>query len=349
MTAKKKTTLFHRIFQIVLLFGTVISLFYVPWVLVILWLTPKAATVQLEMDRATEHWFDGMLVYAQQGNEPPVLYASGWKDRAAQVPADPNSLFKIASIGKLFHALSVSHLAHDGRLHLDSSIAHYLPDYSQGLPEPERISVRMLVQHRSGLPNFTDTPGFWSAPSTTAQEALDLIKNHPADFEPGTRYAYCNTNYLLLDLIIAQVAGRPTFEVIQEEILEPLALHRTYESIATAPMDELMSGYYVGVEEDLKTTMYGSMVSSLDDIGRLIRALNDGSAFSPGERELYASLYEFEHTGLIPGYQNIARYDAQHDLVLVQTVSTTNFSGYEWNLGTFEFRRVKKLFLAGKR
>jgi hypothetical protein len=109
-----------------------------------------------------------------------------------------------------------------------------------------------------------------------------------------------------------------------------------------------MSGYYVGVEEDIKTTDYGSMIASAEDVGIFLRALNDGSLFDEGEQEIYSSIYVYDHTGLIPGYQSIAKYHNDIDAVVVQFVNTTNFDGYNWTLSEIVYKRIVKILRRGK-
>jgi len=105
-------------------------------------------------------------------------------------------------------------------------------------------------------------------------------------------------------------------------------------------MDDLMSGYYVGVEEDIKTTDYASMVATAEDVGIFLRALNDGSLLNEEEQEIYTSLYEYNHTGLIPGYQSIAKYHRDIDTVVIQFVNTTDFDGYTWSLSEIVYDRI---------
>jgi CubicO group peptidase (beta-lactamase class C family) len=198
----------------------------------------------------------------------------------------------------------------------------------------------MMIQHRSGIPNFTDTPDFWSYPPDSSEEALALIYGMPADFSPGEGYVYCNTNYLLLTMLMEKVTGDDFFQFIRHEILEPLNITNTYRSLHTINMVDLMSGYYVGIEEDIKTTDYGAMIATTEDVGTFIRALNDGSVFEGAEQEMYASLYDFGHGGLIPGYMTYAFYHEDIDAVVVQVVNTTNFSGYEWNLHQVMYNRI---------
>lgn len=83
-----------------------------------------------------------------------------------------------------------------------------------------------------------------------------------------------------------------------------------------------MSGYYVGYNDDFKA-LEQSYVASAEDVGIFLRALNNGGFFSEQERDIYASLYEYSHTGWVLGYSSIARYHKDIDTVLIQFVNTT--------------------------
>jgi len=332
-----------QIFRIALLVGTVVSLYFVPWILVKAWITPLPDTVQEQLDESIDLGFDGIIVYVDQGGKDPQFYAAGWKNREDRVPADSHSLFKIASIGKLYDAVSVAKLVHDKRLSLDKTVADYFPEFAERIENAEKITLRMMVRHRSGIPNLTDTPNFWVDPPKSDQEALDLILDQPANFQPDEDYEYSNTNYLLITLLIEKVTGKSKFEFIKEAILDPLNLKNTFGSLDQVNLDDLMSGYYVGIEEDIKMADYGSMIATAEDVGIFLRALNDGSLFDEGEQEIYSSIYQYNHTGLIPGYQSIAEYHKDINTVVIQFVNTTNFSGYTWNLSQIVYKRIVKI------
>lgn len=332
-----------QITRIALLVGTVVALYFVPWILVKAWIMPLPETVQEQLDEGIDLGFDGMIVYVDKEGKDPEFYAAGWKNRENRIPADPHSLFKIASIGKLYDAVSVAKLVHDKRLSLDKTVADYFPELAGRIENAEKITLSMMVRHRSGIPNFTNTPNFWMDPPQSDQETLELVLDQPANFEPDEDHEYSNTNYLLITLLIEKVTGKSKFEFIREEILNPLGLKNTYGSIDQINLDDLMSGYYVGVEEDIKTTDYGSMIATAEDVGIFLRALNEGSVFAEGEQEIYSSIYQYDHAGLIPGYQSIAEYHKDIDTVVIQFVNTTNFSGYTWNLSQIVYDRIVKI------
>lgn len=330
--------------RILFIIASICSLYFVPWILVKAWIMPLPDTVQEQIDDAIGYGFDGMIVYVDQKGEKPAYYTSGYKNRENKNPADPHSLFKIASVSKLYTAVAIAKLANEGRITLDNTLADYFPELTGRIANADKITLRMMVQHRSGIPNYTDTKNYWVHPKESSDERLALILDKPAYFEPGKHYKYCNTNYLLLNKIIEKVTGDSRFQYIKEVILDPLDLKNTFGSIEEVNLEDVMSGYYVGYENDLKTDNYGVMLATAEDLGKFIRALNDGSVFeNKEEQEIYSSIYKYEHTGLIPGYQTIAKYHKDIDAVVIQFTNTTNFDGYNWNLSEIFYSRILKI------
>ena len=338
---KKQT---KRIIRILLAVGTITSLFFVPWILVKAWLMPLPDTVQEQLEEGIQYGFDGMIVYVDEAGKPPAFYAAGYKNRENKIPADPHSLFKIASNSKLYTAVAIAKLAYDGRLSLDSTLAFYFPELVGRIENAKKSTVRMMVKHRSGIPNYTNTHNYWVHPKQTNQERLALVLDLPADFAPGEDYEYSNTNYLLLAELIERVTGESRFQYIKQAILDPLHLQHTFGSIHDVDLEDVMSGYYVGYDKDLKTDDNGNMLATAEDLGKFIRALNDGSVFkNKKEQDIYSSIYKYEHTGLIPGYQSIAKYHKDIDAVVIQFTNTTNFDGYNWNLSEIIYSRIVKI------
>jgi D-alanyl-D-alanine carboxypeptidase len=338
MTKKQKT----RIARIVLAIGTPISLFFVPWILVWAWILPLPDSVQGQVNEAVDYEFEGMIVYVDQAGKPPVFYAGGWNSRDNKTPANPQSLFKIGSISKLYVAVAITKLVHNKRLSLDETLADYFPELVGRIENAEEITLRLMVQHRSGIPNYTSNPDFWKDQPNSNAEGLKYAIDLPANFKPDKGYGYSNTNYLLLREIIDKVVGYDHFQYIREEILIPLNLNNTFGSLSEVDINDVMSGYYIGYEEDLKTEENG-MLATAEDVGIFLRALNDGSMLNEEEQEIYSSIYVYEHTGLLPGYQSIAEYHKDIDTVVIQFINTTNFDGYTFNLSQIVYNRIVKI------
>jgi D-alanyl-D-alanine carboxypeptidase len=332
-----------NILRIAFILVSISSLYFVPWILVKAWILPLPDTVQEQIDEAVGYGFDGIIVYVDEAGKPPAFYAAGVKNSENKTPADPHALFKIGSINKLYVAVSITKLIEANRLSLDKTLADYFPELAGRIEYADKITLRMMVQHRSGIPIFTNHPGFWDQPQNSDKDVLEYALDLPASFEPGEDYEYCNTNYLLLSRLIDKVVGYSHHQYIREEILTPLELKNTFFSLSEINIDDLMSGYYVGFEEDLKTNDYGSMIATAEDVGIFLRALNDGSVFNEGEQEIYSTIYEYEHGGLLPGYQCLAEYHKDIDTVVVQFMNTTDFNGYNWNLSQIFISRVVKI------
>ena len=328
-----------------LIMASISSLWFVPWILVKAWILPLPDSVQEQVNEAIGHGLDGMIVYVDQAGKSPELYAAGWNDRKNKIPADPETLFKIASISKLFIAVAVSKLVKDKRLSLDKTLADYLPELEGRIENADQITLRLMVQHRSGIPNFTDSPGFWEDASKGNRESLDLVLDKPADFKPDKKYSYSNTNYLLIGEILDKTLGYSHHQYIKTEILIPLELNNTYSLLSEVDINDVMSGYDVGYDFDIKNNDFinpaGSMISTAEDVGIFLRALNDGSLFDEGEQEIYSSIYVYEHTGLLPGYSSIAKYHKDIDTVVIQFVNTSG--GYTWNLSEIVYKRIVKI------
>ena len=332
--------------RIALLLAAIVSLFFVPWTLLRALLTPLPATVQEQVDKAIDYGADGIIVYVDRGGEPPRTYTAGWKDRDKKIPAAADDLFKIASISKLYIAAAAAKLVANHTLSLDKTVADYLPDLKGKIANADQITLRMLLQHRSGIPNFVDVPGFpWGSPPQTFDETLAFVKGKPADFEPNSKYRYSNTNYLLIGKIMDNALGYSHHKYIKDEILKPLGLNHTFGLLSEVNPDDVMSGYTVGYEPDIKmndfVTPGGSMVATISDVGIFLRALNTGTLLNEEEQSIYSSVYQYEHTGLLPGYESIARYYKDMDTVVVLFMNTSG--GKMWNVAEIVYKKIVRI------
>ena len=317
------------ILRIIMSIVAVISaIIFVPWNAAFLWLSPLPNTMQAELDRAVANEFDGIIVYVDEVGEEPSLYAAGWNNRDEQIPADPQSLFKIASISKLYIAAATVMLVNDGMLSLDDTLADHLPDMVGRIENADQITLRMMLQHRSGIPNFVDHPDYpWFETLPDRNSYLEFALDEPADFEPDARYNYSNTGYLLIGNILDNVLGYSHHQYIAEEILQPLGLTDTYSLLDQVEAGEIASGYHYGIDADLLELDHispgGSMIATAQDVGIFLRALNDGSLLNEDEQAIYTEVYKYEHTGWVGGYQSIARYYEDTDTVVILFANST--------------------------
>jgi len=320
-----------RILRIIMpIVGLITATVIPPWDLVPPMIAPLPDTVQEQADSAIEQGLDGIIVYVDQAGKAPEFYSAGWKNKLTRVPADPHALFKIGSIHKLYLATAVAQLVNDGTLALDDTLADLLPELVGRVEYADQITLKMMVQHRSGIPNFTDAEGFdWFTPQTGEKDVLEFVLDQPADFKPDARYRYSNTNYLLIGQILDKVLGYSHHQYVYNEILAPLGLTHTYFSLDEVKLEDVVSGYWYGYNDDLRF-LGGSMIATAQDVGIFLRALNDGSLLNDSEQAIYSSIYEYNHDGWVPGYHSIARYHKDIDTVVVQFVNTTG--GETWGL-----------------
>ena len=319
---------------------------FVPWLAAFAYLKPLPDTVQEQVDDAINYDLDGIVVYVDRSGKEPDFFSAGWKDRDLGIPANPQALFKIGSISKLYIAAATAMLISDNQLALDDTLADYFPELVGRIEYADRITLGMLLQHRSGIPDWIEDPDFpWTTSLENVNEYLELVLDDPAEFEPGSRYAYSNTNYLLIGDILDKTLGYHHQQYIQSEVLAPLGLTNTFGALSDVDTTEVSSGYYTEYHADVKmldvVVPGGSMIATAEDTGLFLRALNDGSLFDEDEQDLYSSIYVYEHTGLWPGYSSIARYYEDLDAVVIQFVNTSG--GNSWMISEIVYNRIVRI------
>jgi len=322
------------------------ALIFVPWLAAYAYLKPLPDTVQQQVDDAVNYDLDGIIVHVDRIGKGPEFYAAGWKDRERKIPADPQALFKIGSISKLYIAAATAMLISDRRLSLDDTVADYFPELAGRIENADRITLGMLLQHRSGIPDWIEDPEFpWTTSLSDVNEYLDLVLDDPAEFEPGSSYDYSNTNYVLIGDILDKTLGYHHQQYIRSEILAPLGLMQTFGVLSDVDTNKVSSGYYTEYDADVKmldvVAPGGSMIATARDTGIFLRALNDGSLFDDGEQDIYSSIYVYEHTGLWPGYSSIARYHKDLDAVVIQFVNTSG--GNSWMISEIVYNRIVRI------
>lgn len=291
-------------------------------------------TIQDEVDKAVDGNYDGMILHVNHPNQS-ATYTAGWKDRDNKIPTDPNALFKIASISKLYIAAAATKLINSNNLALDNTLNELIPEVAGKIENAEDITLQMMLKHRSGIPEFIYLPRFaGSDPNVDYMTTIGLVYDEPADFKPDKKYEYSNTNYLIIGEILDRTLGYSHHEYIQSQILDPLGLKNTFSLSSQVNSNDIMSGYHVDDDFDYKqyeehTRPGGSMVATAQDVGVFLRALIDGTLFTPQEQDIYESVYEYEHTGWLNGYTSIARYHEDIDAVVIQFVNTSKNSSYD--------------------
>jgi D-alanyl-D-alanine carboxypeptidase len=165
----------------------------------------------------------------------------GFADLELQVPVTPETVFEIGSITKQFVAAAVMTLVEQGKIDLNEPASRYLSDLPSAWHE---VTVRQLLSHTSGIPDFEEILGYGAYRTpTTAQQLISVAAAKPLDFQPGAEWHYSNTGYYLLGLIIEKVSGVPYVPLIEKRILEPAGMTRTRSSTPSEVIAGRASGY----------------------------------------------------------------------------------------------------------
>jgi D-alanyl-D-alanine carboxypeptidase len=228
-----------------------------------------------------------------------TVLTSGVADLATGARVASDSRFRIGSMTKMFVATVVLQLVAEHRVDLDAPIERYLPGVVRGNGnDGHDITVRQLLQHTSGLPDYVD---YLSEQSVVADplahhsphDLLNIALAHRPLFAPGTGWSYSNTNYVLAGLLIEAVTGHSYGEQIDQRIIKPLDLHDTSVPVDDSNIPgahprgyaELPNSAPVDVSELNPSVAYasGAMISSGADIDRFLGALLRGRLLPPAE------------------------------------------------------------------
>lgn len=193
--------------------------------------------------------------------------------------------YKIGSISKTFTAVLVFQMIEAGKLRLDTKLSEYFPE----VPNADKIIIKMMLQHRSGLFNYTnheDFKQYYQQPQTK-EAMLARIKTYHPSFEPDTKGDYSNANYLLLGYILEKISGKDYGALIAENIAQPLGLKATYLEEKTEPeKKEVFSysknnGWQKVPQWDMAAAdAAGALVSDTHDLNQFFMALFDGRLIS---------------------------------------------------------------------
>lgn len=186
--------------------------------------------VQKQLDGLTkQHEFPAALGTTTDADGRTTAYTSGTSELGKRVSVPKNGRVRAGSNTKAFVATVVMQLVGEGKVELDKPINHYLP----GAIKDDRITVRQLLNHTSGLANYTNYMGLDKFEEQRhryfePRELLDIGNAHPVTNQPGEKFKYSNTNYVLLGLLIQKVTGRPVAENVDQRIIRKLSLNDTY-------------------------------------------------------------------------------------------------------------------------
>lgn len=285
-------------------------------------------------------------IIAQQGK---IIYhkAFGMADLENKVAMRPEMVFRFGSITKQITAVAILKLMEEGKISLQDPLTRYIPDY----PSPgEKVTVEHLLTHTSGIPSYTDMPVFDEAfmrKDLTPLELIDVFKKEPFQFQPGEKWYYNNSAYVILGYIIEKITGKPYGEYIEQEIFKPLSMKNSLYGSNTKIIPNKAQGYgrgKNGYQHDAYLSMTlpysaGSLMGTVEDLylwnkgiheGKLVKKETLEKAFaeyklSNGRETHYGYGWGIgemnnervlEHSGGINGYLTNALYIPSKDLFI---------------------------------
>ncbi|MBX3018289.1 MAG: beta-lactamase family protein [Bdellovibrionaceae bacterium] len=307
--------------------------------------------------------------FRDQGFSGSVLVRQQGRDLCAEDVSrvTKGTHFLIGSVSKQFTAVGIFRLVEEGKLRLNDSLKADFPT----LTNADRISVRMLLNHTSGIPDFTGHPEFLrlkETPFTQVAPLVTLIESLPSAFEPGTRWDYSNSNYLLLSALIEKRSGQSWGDFTQTQLLAPQQLHDTRFAIDKTPA--LVEGHVFDRDyqlEPLPSNAYfergwangaGGLESTTRDLaawnealfgGRILSApllqefLNPSVVASPPIHYAHGLMFRqdlaqenvYFHSGGIPGFTSMNIYVPRLELsvvVLGNSYDGATTSALAWGL-----------------
>lgn len=317
-----------------------------------------AAETQAAMDEFTAEGLPpGMIAWI---DAPPYRFegASGLANLAAGQPMPTDGAFRIGSLTKMFTAALVMQLAEDGVLTLDDPLSLWLPEVSEQLPHGDQITLRHLLAHTSGVFNIVEHEAYFAdifaaveVDEATGSAALPCVERDPNDtlaryvygkdalFEPGSGWAYSNTNYALLGMVIEAATAMPLAEAYRARIYEPLGMASTFLDCYEDPLTDVVHGYsFFGETPTDVTELHesvgwaaGGLVSSAPDLRTFGRGLFGGSLFddptsvaammpapgSPYGLGIARQGEDMGHAGWIAGFRSVLTYVPESDTLAI--------------------------------
>ena len=265
----------------------------------------------------------GTLTISKNGKvryQRAIGYASFEGEK--KIPANVDTRYRIGSVSKMYTAAMIFQLIEEGKVNPDQKLTTYFPD----LPNADRITIANLLNHRSGLHNYTDGTNYpeWMDKPKTNDEMLRIIKEKSPDFDPGTRAEYSNSNYLLLGYIIEKITGQSYEKVLKDRITSKIKLPETaYMHPIDVEKNESYSYKYIDgnwrKEKETTPGMHGgagSIISTSSDLVKFIEALFTEKLINKSSLEKMKGMtdgygmgmFPFDY-GIRPGYGHNGRIE----------------------------------------
>lgn len=309
----------------------------------------------------------GVFLISKKG-KPIYEKAFGLSNLELNIKLEPNNVFQIGSMTKQFTAIAILMLEQDGKLNTTDYISKYIPDYPNG----NKISIHNLLTHTSGIKDFTKTKGLSeiAQKEMTPKMMVDFFKNEPVDFQPGEKFEYNNSGYVVLGYIIELVSGKTYEDFIQLNIFDKIGMNNSYYATDRKVIKNRAYGYhqksygYVNKSIISFSVPYasGSLMSTLEDMLKWQNSLNKNLLLNQKETAKAFTKYKLnngeefqygygwhlkningiptrEHGGSIFGFKSMGVYIPSEDIYVL------GFSNCDCNSPTQIVKDIAELAL----
>jgi CubicO group peptidase (beta-lactamase class C family) len=295
----------------------------------------------------------GATILIGQGDEVLFHSARGRAEIELDVPLSKDDVFRIGSNTKQFTAAAILKLVDQGRIAVTDPLSRFLPGYPNG----EHITIEELLRHTSGIKDYLTIDGYAAGAlrqDVSTEQLINVFKNLPADFPPGSDWEYSNSGYILLGAVIESVTKKPWHVVLHDLLLAPLTLHRTTYDDGGTLISRRAAGYSVDAAGRTINAPYismtqaaaaGGLISSADDLFHWMRALHTGRVLRQDSYHYMTTVVQppsgrsidyacgistlrvrgepaFEHVGRDPGYMSETLYVPKPAISVVVLANT---------------------------
>lgn len=237
--------------------------------------------------------FSGSVLVAKDG-VPLLREGFGAADREWDIPNAADTKFRLGSLTKQFTAVAILQLAEAGKLSIDDPISKFYPDAPAAW---SKITLKHLLSHTSGIPSYTGIPGFFETGGSKLplkpEAIVKLTQDKPLEFEPGAKFAYDNTGYILLGVVIEKASGQTYADYLSQHIFQPLGMKNTGYDVSEQVLSKRASGYKA-TKDGWRNADYldmtlpyaaGSLYSTVDDLLTWNTALTEGKILTEASRK----------------------------------------------------------------
>lgn len=284
--------------------------------------------------------FMGSVLVARDGN---ILLSKGYGDADVEweIPNAPTTKFRIGSMTKQFTATSILLLEERGKLKVEDPVKKYMPDAPAAW---DKVTIQSLLTHTSGIPSFTSFPDYHATEAipTTPEQLVARFRDKPLEFQPGEKWEYSNSGYVLLGYLIEKISGQSYKDFLEENIFKPVGMRDSGYDSNQAIVPRRASGYSPGAKGPANAGYIdmtipfsaGALYSTTEDLLRWETALFGGNVLSAASLTKMTTAFksdygfglmihtvngrkEVEHGGGFEGFNTEMQYFPEEKLAII--------------------------------